>query len=267
MTDKKKPSRGLEEVSHYFLSRPINKGDSKTVAEKNASQAPSLEEETTDQRIHAPTKTRQQEEGVQLKSAYEVDIARIPSSALLRAAKTYLLRGDADKEFVAVDNIASPRFGASDLLLVNKTRTRVVCAKLARGKDCEAFVISGFAFYSWLEKLLQVGAPLLGHRPTLDMVLFFHRFPAAVALMMDQWAQDVRVRPIEYAVFRIESLSHPAVRFRPLRTGRVAKGKAEKQIRQNDVSARPKDQPQPEPVDSARQEWEAFQRLKERAFT
>ena len=154
-------------------------------------------------------------------------MAGIPSSALLRAAKTYLLRADVDKAFVTVDNIESPRFGASDLLLVNKARTRVVCAKLARGKDCEAFVVSGVAFYCWLEELMQVGAPLFGHRATLDMVLFFHGFSPAVSYLTDRWARNVRIRPIEYNVFRIEGFHHPVVRFRPVRPGRRIQRKTE----------------------------------------
>jgi hypothetical protein len=267
MTDTKKSARGLEEVSHFFLSRHNTRGESEEAAGKKASRASSLAAKPPEQDGPPPTESPHQTERLQLKSAYEVDVAGIPSSALLRAAKTYLLRADADKEFVAVDNIESPKFGASDLLFVNKARTRVVCAKLARGKNCEAFVVSGLAFYCWFEELMQVGAPLFGHRATLDMVLFSHGFPPAVAYMTDRWAPDVRVRPIEYNVFRIEGLSHPVVRFRPVRTGRLVRRKTEKPPLQKEDAERNKHQQQSEPLDNSRQEWEAFQRLKERSFT
>jgi hypothetical protein len=264
MTENKKTARGLEEVSHFFLSRHSTEGGSEEVAEKKASRAASPTAQPSERQDHSKMESPSKTEHLQLKSAYEVDVAGIPSSALLRAAKKYLLRADVEKVFFAVDNIESPRFGASDLLFVNKTRSRVVCAKLARGKDCEAFVVSGVAFYFWLKEMMQVGASLFGHRLTLDMVLFYHGFSPAVSYLNNRWLQNARIRPIEYNVFRIEGLKHPVVRFRPVRTHRLAERRKENPPLQNDKAERNIKHQYSEPQDNAHQDWQAFQRLKER---
>jgi hypothetical protein len=267
MTETKKSARGLEEVSHFFLSRNSTGDQAEQDRENKAARASSLAPPPPDQNGPSSTGNFLQTKPATLKTAHEVDMAGIPSSALLQAARTYLLRADAYKEFVAVENIDSPRFGSSDLLLVNKTRTRVVCAKLARTKDCEAFVVSAIAFRGWLKSLMHVGASLFGQPATLDMVLFANGFPEAVACMMDEWAKDTKIHLITFNIFRVEDLRHPVVRFRPVRTGRVAQQKTEKPTAKKETATQNRYQQASESQDISRQEWETFQHLKDRDFT
>jgi hypothetical protein len=266
MTETKKSARGLEEVSHFFLSRHSTRDDSEEAFEKKA-RAASIAATAPEEKGPAPTAPALPTERLRLKSAHEVDAVGIPSSALLRAAKTYLLRADDKRGFVAVDNIDSSRFGASDLLLVNKARTRVVCARLSRGKDCEAFVVSAMAFYCWLKKLMQVGAPLFGQRATLDMVLFANGFPVAVPYMMERWTRDTNIHLIQYNIFRVEDLGHPVVRFRPVKLTHQSQRKREKPEPEKENLLPKKSEQESDSRDISHQEWEAFQRLKERAFT
>ena len=257
MTETKKSARGLEEVSHFFLSRHSTRDHSEEISEEKAP-------EEKDRSAAPPSLLAQR---LNLKSAHEVDVASIPSSALLRAAGTYLLRADDKKGFFAVDNIDSPRFGSSDLLFVNKARTRVVCAKLSREKNCEAFVVSAIAFYCWLKELIQVGASLFGQQATLDMVVFANGFPSAVTYMMDRWTRDVSLHLIQYNIFRVEDLGHPVVRFRPVKPVHQVQRNKEKKEADQVNGTHNKNQQKSESQDISHQEWEAFQRLKEQAFT
>ena len=275
MTEAKKTARGLEEVSHFFLSRhstkdPVSnatRDPSEEAGEEKASQATSMDGETPQEKDETIMPVADETERLRLKSAHEVHAGGIPRSVLLRAARTYLLRADDKKGFFAVDNIDSPRFGSSDLLFVNKTRTRVVCAKLSREKNGEAFVVSAVAFYCWLKKLMQVGASLFGRQATLDMVLFANDFTPAVTYMMDAFAADASIHLIQYNIFRVEGLEHPVVRFRPVKPIRKGRRNNETQDAAQTMQTQNKDQQKNDSQDISRREWEAFQHLKERAFT
>jgi len=266
MTETKKSARGLEEVSHFFLSRHSIR-DNPEEPFDNKAPASSIGVTPPEGKSPLPTAPSLPTDRLRLRSAHEVDVVGIPSSALLRAAKTYLLRADDNRGFVAVDNIDSSRFGASDLLLVNKARTRVVCVRLSRGKNCEAFVVSAMAFYCWLKKLMQVGAPLFGQQATLDMVLFANGFPAAVTYMMDRWTRDTNIHLIQYNIFRVEDLGHPVVRFRPVNPTRRVQRATERPEPEQENPLPKKSEQESDSRDISHQEWEAFQRLKERAFT
>jgi hypothetical protein len=275
MTEAKKTARGLEDVSHFFLSRHSTKdpagrateNSSDKAAEKMVARVSDMPLEAQGEKDETIMPFADKTERLRLKSAHEVHVGGIPRSVLLRAARTYLLRADDKKGFFAVENIDSPRFGSSDLLFVNKTRTRIVCAKLSREINGEAFVVSAVAFYCWLKKLMQAGASLFGRQATLDMVLFANDFTPAVTYMMDVFAADASVHLIQYNIFRVEALEHPVVRFRPVKPIRKGRRNNETQDAEQTTQTQNKDQQSPEPQDISRREWEAFQDLKEKAFT
>ena len=65
-----------------------------------------------------------------VKTIYRAASMVIPRAELVETAKRFLVNSGSCKDVVLADNIRSPKFGSSDLLFVNSTKTNLTAARL-----------------------------------------------------------------------------------------------------------------------------------------
>lgn len=266
MNDNRKRAKGLEEISHLFLSHSGTKDHrNKTDQEKK----PRVGRPATapDQGACEAAGGRVPPAHLTLKSARKADVATVSSSALLAAAKSYLYRQGPCQDLVAVENMDSPQFGSSDLLFVNGTRTRIICARLSRMRHSEAFVVSAMAYYRWLRQSLGVGALFFGQEPALDMYLFANSFSPATTCVLNDWLDEDSLHLVSYDIWQVDGLSQPVARFRSVTPAPAARQKPARPNIREEPARVDKKHGEADPASLSLQQWETFQRLKERAFT
>jgi hypothetical protein len=266
MEDKKTSGRGLEEVSHFFLSRHGSQGRQTKPPEKTA-RVDRDHMPASPQSPKTPETTPTPKTSQMVKSAYETDISAIPSSALLNATRTYLLRIDAYKDAVQTENLESPKFGSSDLLFVNNTRTNIVCARLSREKNCEAFVVSAVAYFCWLKEFLKIADVVFKQKARVDMYLFSTGFPSAVSYLMENLWNDLAVHLVKYKVLRVEGLKAPAMSFRPMTPTHIVQQPQKRREEPERNGMLMEQEEATDPLDITARQWREFNRLKERSLT
>ncbi len=268
MKEKKIPPRGLEDVSHFFLSSPRPADHPKGGAEKSGSSVVVPPHMFAPEALDPSLDTASREKHPGIKLAHGADPATLSGPELRGAARAFLLGGYFKEGFSVAPNIDSPEFGSSDLLLVDKSKINIICAKLHHGRDCEAFVVSAMAYYFWLKEFLKVGAIFLQQQAHLDMFLFSGRFPASISCLTGHLKGDTRVHLIQYNVFNVEGMEDPVVSFQYVIPGPNAD---DQRARKKGVVQRPPALPRQESEsdapDSPRREFDAFNRLKDRLRT
>jgi len=140
----------------------------------------------------------------------------IPQEELMKAAKNFLLQSGSDQDLVSADNIASPHFGSSDLLLVNPEKTHLTVARFRDTEDAEGFVIPAMAYYVWLKDLVTASEWLSHGKMDIAMYLFSHNFSAAIPYLMDHVASTLDIHLVKYHVLKVEGLDEPGIYFQAL---------------------------------------------------
>ncbi len=148
-----------------------------------------------------------------MKSTCRIDVSSVSKDQLVEAAGKFLLNLESYKDASIEENIASPKFGSSDLLLTNKAKTSIVCAKLNNGRNCEAFIVSAIAYYFWFREFLKVGQCFFNGKPRLEMYFFLDDLPAIVSHMLEKLRENVRVHLVKYNLLQVEGLKGPAIYF------------------------------------------------------
>jgi len=146
-------------------------------------------------------------------TTYETVSIVISRKELLEAAKSFLLCFGSDKDLILVDNIYSPKFGSSDLLLVNKAKTNLTVGRLNEREEGENFIIASISYYFWLKEFITISEVLFNNKCGVDMYLFSHDFSAASCYLMDNLTRKLNVYPIKYNILQIEGLNEPAIYF------------------------------------------------------
>lgn len=260
MSESNPSKRGLEQISHLFLS---GAGPKEVRAESPAAQ---LRPQNPPPEP-CPDREAPGDPGpVDLRAAVEVDSSEVSTSALLRAVETYLRRFNTYRDASVVDNVTSPDFGASDLLLVDRSRGRIVCARMTRGQDTSGFVVSSLAYYDWLRRCLEVGALFSDAAPTLDLYVFAQDFPASITSLTHRWSDRDRVHPIAYKLWRVEGLKRPAVHFKPVGPSRPCRAALQPGSESSPKPPRRRPARARDPFEITHDQWQAFERLKQDAF-
>ncbi len=210
--EEKKTPRSLEDISHFFLSGHDSSnqpcGSSRKKGRGDSVQAAALYED-----IHQREYPAYQKGFVTMKSTCKTDVSSVPKDQLVEAAGKFLLNLGSYEDATVEENIASPKFGSSDLLLTNKAKTTIVCAKLNNGRNCEAFIVSAIAYYFWFREFMKVGQCCFNGKPRLEMYFFLDDLPAVVSYMLEKLRENVRVHLVQYNILQVEGLKGLAIYF------------------------------------------------------
>jgi hypothetical protein len=159
----------------------------------------------------------------------------IPSTVtrkeLVHAAKAYLLKPDPPEELVVAQDINSIEYGSSDLLFVNRTKAKIIVAKIRHPEDEESgekFLISSLCYYFWLMEVLVIGEILLKLKPRLDLYLFSHDFSLAVFYLVDNLIKEFPIHLIRCTTGQAEDLPEPAIHFQDVTLTGVAQSRRQK---------------------------------------
>jgi hypothetical protein len=148
-----------------------------------------------------------------LRAAYEAPPLSVSRTALLGAAKRFLLRLDSDRVLIPVDNIDSPDLGTSDLALATQDRRTLILAKLHHGRDFSRFAMQAAAYYLWLKEHMRISEALLNQDIRLDMYLFSYEFPSADSYLLKAMSSAVPWSFVKYQVWEVEGPQEPIVGF------------------------------------------------------
>ncbi|NVM21115.1 MAG: hypothetical protein HWN68_04985 [Desulfobacterales bacterium] len=148
-----------------------------------------------------------------LKTTHEAASLTISKEELLVAAKNFLCHAEANKDLVLLDNVQSPKFGSSDLLFINKAKTKLAAIRLDNRGDCEKFIIASISYYLWFKELITIGETFFHGKSDLEMYLFSHDFSAAICCLMDSLAKEFRVYLVKYNILQVEDFDEPAIYF------------------------------------------------------
>jgi len=198
-----------------------------------------------------------------VKTTYETVSIAIPRKELLDAAKKFLMHSGSHKDLVLVDNIYSPKFGSSDLLLVNKAKTNLIVGRLNDREEGENFIISSISYYFWLMEFITISEVFLNGKCGLDMYLFSHDFSAASRYLMDNLTGKLKVYPIKYNTLQVEGLNEPAIYFQHITPKDHAQEKPVKKERQEEKVILTEEKESSAALKISAQELREFDRLKE----
>ena len=198
-----------------------------------------------------------------VKTTYETVSIAIPRKELLDAAKKFLMHSGSHRDLVLVDNIYSPKFGSSDLLLVNKAKTNLIVGRLNDREEGENFIISSISYYFWLMEFITISEVFLNGKCGLDMYLFSHDFSAASRYLMDNLTGKLKVYPIKYNTLQVEGLNEPAIYFQHMSLGDHAQDKPVKKERKDENAILTEEQEGSASLKISPQELREFDRLKE----
>ena len=204
MEDRKNHARGLEEVSHLFLS-------GLSAPEKARRLTHEVVQTDAGEIITKPDITARK--SPMLQTIYDAKSTVIPRQELLDAAKSFLLCFGSDKDLILVDNIYSPKFGSSDLLLVNHAKTNLTVGRLNNRAEDEKFIIESISYYFWLKEFITISEILFNNKCGVGMYLFSHDFSAASRYLIDNLIRKLNVYLIKYNILQSESLNGPAIYF------------------------------------------------------
>ena len=204
MEDRKNHARGLEEVAHFFLS---------------GQNAPEKERRLTHEVVQTDAGeiiTKQDSDARKasmLQTINDSESKAIPRQELLDAAKSFLLCFGSDKDLNLVDNIDSPKFGSSDLLLVNHAKTNLIVGRLNNKAEGDNFIIESISYYFWLKECITISEVLFNNKCGVGMYIFSHDFSAASCYLIDNLIRKLNVYLIKYNILQCESLNGPAIYF------------------------------------------------------
>ena len=198
-----------------------------------------------------------------VQTAYETVSIVIPRKELLDAAKSFLLCFGSDKDLILVDNIYSPKFGSSDLLLVNKAKTNLTVGRLNDREEGENFIIASISYYFWLKEFITISEVLFNNKCGVDMYLFSHDFSAASCYLMDNLTRKLNVYPIKYNILQIEGLNEPAIYFQHIAPQEHAQNKPVKKEDNEDKAVSTEEKEGSAVLKISAQELREFDRLTE----
>lgn len=199
-----------------------------------------------------------------VKTSCETVPIATPRKELLDAAKRFLLHSESHEDFVLLDNIYSPKFGSSDLLFVNKSKTNLTVGRLYDRDGGENFIISSISYYFWLKEFITIGEVFFNETCGLDMYLFSHDFSAASRYLMDNLTKEVKVYLITYKILHVEGVDEPAVYFQHITRKDHAQEKLLKKGREKERVVLTGEQERSAALKISAQELREFDRLKER---
>ena len=153
-----------------------------------------------------------------VKTIYRAASMVIPRAELVETAKRFLVNSGSCKDVVLADNIRSPKFGSSDLLFVNSTKTNLTAARLNHrnnGEGCEKFIISSISYYFWVRQFITVSEVFLNGTCGLEMYLFSDDFSTPVRYLMDNLPNKSVFHLVQYSVLQGEDFDEPAIYFQP----------------------------------------------------
>jgi hypothetical protein len=188
----------------------------------------------------------------------------IPREELMDAAKKFLLHSGSHQDVVLGKNIASPRFGSSDLLFVNQGKTHLTVARLNDTEDIERFIISSMSYYVWLKDFVTVGEIFSSGKIEMDLYLFSHDFSAAISYLMHHLATQLEIYLIKYHILQVEGLDEPGIYFQRLTPEDLAQDRPlTLDTRQETALPEEEKETSDTVVDISTQELSEFNRLKE----
>jgi hypothetical protein len=250
--EKNRRKRGLEDVSHFFLSgsnpAPVSTEDpARQALPAPTDSGPGLKEELR------PSVGIAGKGPVPLKVARPVEATAVDKTNLCKAAEEFL-RSVSSLQFVAVDNIHSSKFGASDVMLFNQREMRVVCGRIHQHGKPADFPVRDVAYFAWLKECLTACTPLFNTGIDLAMYLFSNAFPPPSVQIVERLTGNMSVHLVQYHLLQVSEENGPAIYFQPLNPAN-----------RDPLDLRPK-------VDwdvmgVSKEEWQTFNRLKERSLT
>ena len=196
-------------------------------------------------------------------TTYETVSIVIPRKELLEAAKSFLLCFGSDKDLILVDNIYSPKFGSSDLLLVNKAKTNLTVGRLNEREEGENFIIASISYYFWLKEFITISEVLFNNKCGVDMYLFSHDFSAASCYLMDNLTRKLNVYLIKYNILQMEGLNEPAIYFQHIAPQEHAQNKPVKKEDNEDKAVSTEEKEGSAVLKISAQELREFDRLTE----
>jgi hypothetical protein len=203
-----------------------------------------------------------------VKTTYETASLAIPRKELISAVKKFVLDSFSSRELILADNVASPNFGSSDLLFVNKAKTSLTVVRLNSDHNkCEKFIISSIAYYLWLKEFMTVSEIFLDTKSKLDMYLFSRKFSAASRLAMDHFWKDIGVHLIRYTILRVDGLDEPGIYFERLTPEGPAQDKTAKKEGQDQQTVLTEEKQEWTPLKISAEELKEFQRLRKLHLT
>ena len=134
----------------------------------------------------------------------------------MEAARKFLENFQPTKGMVLTQNIPSPKFGASDLIFVDKEKERIAIVMLLDGESYETFVVSALSYYFWLEESLSAIEGVFGGKKRVGMYLFCDYFSSAIRYMIEHVSGKSDILLVQYKVLQVEGLEEPVVHFHPI---------------------------------------------------
>jgi hypothetical protein len=249
--EKNRRKRGLEDVSHFFLSgskpAPVStENPGRQTLPAPTDSGPSLEEDP------CPSVGIAGKEPVPLKVARPVEATVVDKTNLCRAAEEFL-RSVYSLQFVAVDNIHSSRFGASDLMLFNQREMRGVCGRIHQHGKSADFPVRDVAYFVWLKECLTACTPLFNTGIDLALYLFSNTFPSPCVQIVERLIGSMSVYLVQYHILQVSEENGPAIYFQPLNP-----------LNRDPLDLKPKDDW--DVMGVSKEEWQTFNRLKERSL-
>ncbi|MGD8758307.1 MAG: hypothetical protein PVH78_05490 [Deltaproteobacteria bacterium] len=188
----------------------------------------------------------------------------IPQEELMDAAKNFLLQSGFHQDLVLADNIASPHFGSSDLLLVNPGKTQLTVARFRDTEDAEGFVIPAMAYYVWLKDLVTASELLSHGKIDIAMYLFSHNFSAAIPYLMDHVASKLDIHLVKYHILKVEGLDEPGIYFQPVTPQILGKNMSSERHEEKEEAMAREEEETSDTLDISAEELSEFNRLQER---
>ena len=197
-----------------------------------------------------------------VKTIYETVSIAIPRKELLDAAKRFLLHSGSHKDLVLVDNVYSPKFGSSDLLLVNEAKTNLTVGRLNDREEGENFIVSSISYYFWLKEFITISEVFFNGKCRLGMYLFSRDFSPASRYLMDNLAPKLQVYPIKYKILQVEGVDEPAIYFQDITPKDYTQEKPVKKERQGEKVVLTEEKEGSAALKISAQELREFDRLK-----
>lgn len=272
MDEKNRNKRGLEDISHFFLSgQNPPKSPEKGPSDKEQEQEKPVENPGTSRAGNGSPLRVSSKDTMKIKIAHPADAAVRSETNIVETAEEYLTKSHSG-HFVSEKKFRSSQFGVPEFTLFNKKEGVILCGKIQKGKGFSDFLLSSLGYYAWLKECLTASSPFFEKRPRVLLYLFCDRFPSQARQIVEQLKEIFSIRLVRYQLIQIPDRPGPIVTFQPILSANgnepsVVSLKAETPINSPfDNVTEDLSKPIDSQSDISEEEWQVFNRLKERAF-
>lgn len=267
MDEKNRNKRGLEDISHFFLSGQ----NSSKQTDQGQEQEETAGHPVSSNGENGTPKFVPDKDSTKIKMALPADAAVRSETNIVESVEEFLKNGHGS-HFVSVKNIRSSRFGIPELTLFNKKEGVILCGTIQQSKWFSDFLLASLGYFAWLKECVTASSPFFEKSPRVLLYLFCDRFPSQARQIVKQLKETTSVRLIQYQLLQIPDRTAPIVYYQPLlsansnkqRTVSPKQGQAGPSQFENATSDHAK--PVHSQPDISEEEWQIFNRLKDRAF-